>query len=257
MRLRTYVDRATMSRAAAQAAAHAIVNAITQRGTARIVAATGTSQLDFLEALTGFPGIDWTRVEMFHLDEYIGLPGDHPASFRKYLLEHLIHKAGIPRYHLLDGEHDPAGVAARVGRELDAAPVDVAFVGIGENAHLAFNDPPADFITERPYLIVTLDQACRRQQVAEGWFRSVADVPRQAISMSVRQILKARQIICVVPDGRKAEAVYGCVEGVVSPKVPASILQTHTGTTLYLDPDSAAQLSPATRGEILESDTQW
>jgi len=246
-----------MSRAAARAAAHALVNAITQRGTARIVVATGASQLDFLEALMGFPGIDWTRVEMFHLDEYIGLPGDHPASFRKYLLEHLIHKAGIPRYHLLDGEHDPAGVAARVGRELDAALVDVAFVGIGENAHLAFNDPPADFITERPYLIVTLDQACRRQQVGEGWFRSIADVPRQALSMSVRQILKARRIICVVPDARKAEAVYGCVEGVVSPMVPASILQTHAGTTLYLDRDSGALLSPATRGEILESDTQW
>jgi glucosamine-6-phosphate deaminase len=257
MRIRTYVDRATMSRAAARAAAHALVNAITQRGTARIVVATGASQLDFLEALTGFPGIDWTRVEMFHLDEYIGLPVDHPASFRKYVLERLIHKTGISRYHLLDGEHDPAGVAARVGRELDAALVDVAFVGIGENAHLAFNDPPADFITERPYLIVTLDQACRRQQVGEGWFRSIADVPRQALSMSVRQILKARRIICVVPDARKAEAVYGCVEGVVSPMVPASILQTHAGTTLYLDRDSAALLSPATRGEILEIDTQW
>jgi glucosamine-6-phosphate deaminase len=246
-----------MSRAAARAAAHAIDDAITQRGTARIVAATGTSQLDFLEALTGFPGIDWTKVEMFHLDEYIGLPIDHPASFRRYLLERLIHKTGISRYHLLDGEHDPANVAARVGRELDTAPVDVAFVGIGENAHLAFNDPPADFITERPYLIVTLDQACRRQQVGEGWFRTVADVPRQALSMSVRQILKARRILCVVPDARKAEAVCRCVEGVVSPVAPASILQTHAGTTLYLDPDSAALLSPATRGEILEGDTQW
>ena len=257
MRIETYVDRATMSRAAARAAAHAIGESITQRGTARIVAATGMSQLEFLEALTGSAGVDWAKVEMFHLDEYIGLPVDHPASFRKYLLERLIHKAGIRRYHLLDGERDPANVAARVGRELNTAPVDVAFVGIGENAHLAFNDPPADFITERPYVIVTLDQACRRQQVGEGWFASVADVPRQAISMSVRQILKARRIICVVPDARKAEAVCGCVEGIVSPMVPASILQTHASTTLYLDADSAALLSPAARGEILESGTRW
>jgi glucosamine-6-phosphate deaminase len=246
-----------MSRAAARAAAHAVGEAITKRGAARIVAATGTSQIDFLEALTGSPGIDWAKVEMFHLDEYIGLPIDHPASFRKYLLERLIHTAGISRYHLLDGERDPADAAARVGRELDAAPVDVAFVGIGENAHLAFNDPPADFVTERPYLIVTLDRACRRQQVGEGWFRSVADVPSQAISMSVRQILKARRIICVVPDNRKAHAVRGCVEGDVSPMAPASILQTHAATTLYLDADSAALLSPAARGEILESDTRW
>jgi glucosamine-6-phosphate deaminase len=246
-----------MSRAAARAAAHAIGEAITERGTARIVAATGTSQLDFLDALTGFPGIDWTRVEMFHLDEYIGLPIDHPASFRKYLLERLIHKTGISRYHLLDGDDDPANAAAQVGCEVDAAPVDVAFVGIGENAHLAFNDPPADFVTERPYLIVTLDQACRRQQVGEGWFTSVSDVPSQAISMSVRQILKARRIICVVPDARKAPAVRRCVEGDVSPMAPASILQTHAATTLYLDADSAALLSPAARGEILESDTRW
>lgn len=246
-----------MSRAAARAAAQAVGEAIRERGTARIIAATGASQFDFLEALAGSPGIDWTSVEMFHLDEYIGLPIDHPASFRKYLLERLIRKTGIVRYHLLDGEGDAPRVAGQIGRELEVAPVDVAFVGIGENAHLAFNDPPADFVTERPYLIVTLDEACRRQQVGEGWFQSVAEVPSQAISMSVRQILKARRILCVVPDARKAQAVRACVEGDVSPMAPASILQTHAGTTLYLDLDSAALLSPSTRGEILESDARW
>jgi glucosamine-6-phosphate deaminase len=254
MQIKTYVDRATMSRAAARHASRTLGDTIALRGRVRIVAATGTSQFEFLAALTEAPGIDWTRVEMFHLDEYVGLAIDHPASFRQYLLDRLILKTGIRRYHLLDGEHDAAGVADRVGRELASAPIDVAFVGIGENGHLAFNDPPADFASESPYLIVTLDEACRRQQVGEGWFRSIEDVPTQAISMSVRQILKSREIICVVPDARKADAVKACVDGNVSPMAPASILQTHTNTTLFLDRDSAALLPPARRGDLLESD---
>jgi len=232
-----------------------LVDAIRTQGHARIVAATGASQFDFLEALTTSPGIDWTRVEMFHLDEYVGLPIDHPASFRKYLLERLIRKTGLSRYHLLDAEQDATGVADRVGREIERAPVDVAFIGIGENGHIAFNDPPADFSTDRPYLIVTLDEACRRQQVGEGWFPSVSDVPSQAISMSVRQILKAREIVCVVPDARKAQAVKMCLDGEVSPMAPASILQTHANATVYLDRDSAALLRPVTRGETLADAT--
>jgi glucosamine-6-phosphate deaminase len=254
MQVKTYIDRLTMSRAAARRAARALRDAIGARGEARIIAATGASQIDFLEALTATPGIEWTQVEMFHLDEYVGLPIDHPASFRRYLLDRLIKKTGIVRYHLLDGEADAPRVADRVGRELGDVPVDAAFVGIGENGHLAFNDPPADFATEQPYLIVTLNDACRRQQVGEGWFASVAEVPAQAISMSVRQILKSREIVCVVPDARKAQAVKACVEGEVSPMAPASILRTHGNTTLYLDRDSAALLTPATRGVILESD---
>jgi len=249
--IKTYIDRGTMSRAAARDAADALRTAIRDRGGARIIAATGASQFDFLEALTQAPGIDWPRVEMFHLDEYVGLPIDHPASFRKYLRERLLDRTGITRYHLLDAERDAAAVADRVGRELARATVDVAFVGIGENGHLAFNDPPADFETDDPYIIVTLDDRCRRQQVGEGWFASVADVPPQAISMSVRQILKSRQIICVVPDARKADAVRACFEGGVSPMAPASILQTHENTIVYLDAASAAGLSPARRGEIL------
>jgi len=251
MQVKTYIDRSTMSMAAARHAAQALRIAIGARGDARIVAATGASQFDFLEALTAAPDIDWTRVEMFHLDEYVGLPIDHPASFRKYLLERLIRKTGMTRYHLLDGEHDAARVAEHVGQEIGRTPVDVAFVGIGENGHLAFNDPPADFVTDRPYVIVTLDAACRRQQVGEGWFASVAEVPSEAVSMSVRQILKSREIICVVPDARKAQAVKACIDGEVSPMAPASILRTHANATIYLDRDSAALLTSASRGEIL------
>jgi glucosamine-6-phosphate deaminase len=251
MHVKTYSDRSTMSLAAARHAAPALRAAIRARGDARIVAATGASQFDFLEALTAAPDIDWTRVEMFHLDEYVGLPIDHPASFRKYLLERLIRKTGMTRYHLLDGEDDAARVAEHIGQEIGRTPIDVAFVGIGENGHLAFNDPPADFTTDRPYLIVTLDAACRRQQVGEGWFASIEDVPSRAISMSVRQILKSHEIICIVPDARKAHAVKACIDGEVSPMAPASILQTHANATVYLDRDSAALLTPARRGEIL------
>jgi len=193
---------------------------------------------------------------MFHLDEYVGLPLSHPASFRRYLRERLIDKTGMSQFHLLDAETDAAGVADRVGREVARAPIDVAFVGIGENGHLAFNDPPADFETERPYLIVTLDEACRRQQVGEGWFASIDDVPSQAVSMSVRQILKSREIVCVVPDARKAEAVRACFEGPISPMAPASILRTHANAVVYLDRESASLLARQTRGDILVDETR-
>ena len=256
MQIKTYADRLTMSRAAARQAADLLRGRLAAPGFARIIAATGASQFDFLEALTAAEGIDWSRVEMFHLDEYVGLPIDHPASFRKYLLERLIRKAGITRYHLLDAEADPQGVAARVGRELTSAPIDAAFVGIGENAHLAFNDPPADFATDAPYLVVTLDEACRRQQVGEGWFPSVDAVPSQALSMSVRQILKANAIICVVPDERKARAVKASLEGPITPEVPASILRQHRDVTVYLDRDAAALLAAGTRGAIRTRDDE-
>lgn len=244
MKIRIFEDKVSLGNAAAQQAAGAIRRAISEHGRARVVAATGVSQFAFLEALTQAPGIDWRKIELFHLDEYIGLPITHPASFRKFLLERLVNKTGITSFHALDGDSpDPAQVARRVGQELNAAPVDVAFVGIGENGHLAFNDPPADFATEEPYLIVDLDAACRRQQVGEGWFATLDDVPRQAISMSVRQILKAREIIAVAPEARKAAAVKACVEGDITPLAPASILRTHGNTTLYLDRNSASQLT--------------
>jgi glucosamine-6-phosphate deaminase len=255
MDIKTYVDRRTLSRAAARRAADVLRGAIAARGAARIVAATGASQFEFLDTLTAASGIDWSRVEMFHLDEYVGLPADHPASFRKYLRERLIDKTGLMRYHLLDAERDAAAVAERVGREIRRGPIDVAFVGIGENGHLAFNDPPADFETDRPYLVVTLDERCRQQQVGEGWFASMADVPPQAVSMSVRQILASHEIICIAPDARKAEAVRACFGDGVSPMAPASILQTHANTTVYLDVQSAALLPPARRGDVIDDGT--
>jgi glucosamine-6-phosphate deaminase len=210
--------------------------------------ATGTSQFEFLQALTGVPDVSWQSVEMFHLDEYIGLPATHPASFRRYLFERLIHKVGIRNYHLLGGEDEPEEVIRRTGERLKLRPADLAFVGIGENGHLAFNDPPADFETEEPFVVVELDEACRRQQVGEGWFREVSEVPRRAISMSIRQILKAREILAIVPDARKAEAVRACCEGQVSPVAPASILQRHSNTTLFLDKESARLLGTKTDG---------
>jgi glucosamine-6-phosphate deaminase len=244
MKIRIFEEKVSLGKAAAQQAAGVIQRAISEHGRARVVAATGVSQFAFLEALTQTPGIDWRKIELFHLDEYIGLPVTHPASFRKFLLERLVNKTGITEFHALDGDGPgPAQAARRVGQELNAGPVDVAFVGIGENGHLAFNDPPADFATEQPYLIVDLDEACRRQQVGEGWFPTLADVPRQAISMSVRQILKARVIIAVAPEARKAAAVKACVEGEITPMAPASILRTHGNTTLYLDRNSASQLT--------------
>ena len=187
---------------------------------------------------------------MFHLDEYIGLRVAHPASFRKYLRERLINKTGITKYHFLDGEGDVPSIVRKVSAELTAAPIDIAFVGIGENGHLAFNDPPANFQAEETYLIVDLDEACRRQQVGEGWFNSIADVPKRAISMSVRQILKAKEILCIVPDARKAQAVKSCFEGEISPLAPASILRTHANTTVFLDKFSAALLSPKSKGSV-------
>jgi glucosamine-6-phosphate deaminase len=201
--------------------------------------ATGASQFEFLDALTGAAGIDWSRVELFHLDEYVGLPIAHPASFRKYILERIIQKTGIAKPHLLNGENDAPMVAKQVGSELAAKPVDLAFVGIGENGHLAFNDPPADFTTEEPYLVVTLDEACRRQQVNEGWFAKLEDVPTRAISMSIRQLMRSREIIAVVPEKRKATAVFACLNLAVQPERPASILREHPNVTIYLDEDSA------------------
>ena len=246
MILRVFEDKSSLARAAATQATEVIRSAITLRGRARIIAATGAAQFEFLEALTTIPGMDWQKVELFHLDEYIGLPISHPASFCKFLHERLIDKTGMSNYHLLTGDSDPVEIVRLVSEAIAVAPIDVAFVGIGENGHLAFNDPPADFQTEEPYIIVQLDEACRRQQVGEGWFEKLSDVPRQAISMSVRQILKSREIVCIVPDARKARAIHACFGGDVSPLAPASILRTHFNAVVYLDQYSASLLNPDT-----------
>ena len=245
MVLKVFSDKVSLGNAAAEHASAAIRSAIQDHGQARVIAATAASQFEFLDTLTKAGNIDWQRVELFHLDEYIGLPVTHPGSFRKMLLEQLVQKTGITKYHLLDGDADPAEVVSRVGAAVASAPVDVAFVGIGENGHLAFNDPPADFQTTEPYLIVKLDEACRRQQVGEAWFADISQVPTRAISMSVRQILKSKEILAVVPDSRKAQAVKACFEGEVSPMLPASILRNHPNTTIYLGKNSAALLSTA------------
>lgn len=243
MLLRMFEDKPSLGRAAAEQAATAIRRAIADRGAARIIAATAASQLEFLDALTKTAGIDWSKVEVFHLDEYIGLPITHPGSFRKMLTEQLVAKTGINKYHLLQGDAtDVPAALQEAGSQLASAPIDIAFLGIGENAHIAFNDPPADFTTEEPYIIVNLDEACRQQQVGEAWFADISQVPTQAISMSARQILKSKEILAVVPDRRKARAVKACVEGQISPMVPASILRRHSNATIYLDTDSASLL---------------
>ncbi|MGO4211537.1 6-phosphogluconolactonase [Terriglobus sp. 2YAB30_2] len=243
MKLAVYSSKAALAEAAAQHAKGLLTTTIREKGHVRLIAATGASQLEFLEQLTSLPGIDWDKVELFHLDEYIGISEKHPASFRRYLRARLIEKAGIHKYHLIDGTRPTDEVMAEVGAAIQSAPIDIAFVGIGENGHIAFNDPPADFINTDAYVVVTLDEPCRQQQFGEGWFPTLDDVPHRAISMTVRQIMASTNIIAVVPDARKAQAVKDCLEGDVSPLHPASILREHANATLYLEPESAAKLS--------------
>ena len=247
MLLKIFENATLLAQTAADQARATIRSAIAERGGARIILATGTSQFAFLEALTSATGIDWPKVEAFHLDEYVGIPTTHPASFRKILLERVVRKTGL-QFHPIEADAPNLDTAVReIGKQLTSAPVDLAFIGIGENGHIAFNDPPADFEIDEAYKIVELDEACRRQQVGEGWFSDISEVPARAISMTPRQILKARQIITVVPDLRKAHAVKAAVEREITPMIPASILRRHPDATVYLDYDSASLLSPATR----------
>jgi glucosamine-6-phosphate deaminase len=242
MNIKVFDTKSELGQAAAQDAAQIINQAINERDAAYVIAATGASQFEFLDSLA-HEKIDWTKVVFFHLDEYVGLPESHPASFRRYLKERVVSRIHPQTFHFLDGEADDVHKECRrVGNLIAQQTIDVAFVGIGENGHLAFNDPPADFDTEEPYIVVNLDDACRQQQVGEGWFKSIAEVPTQAISMSIKQILKSRNILCVVPDERKAEAVRASVELEVSPMQPASILQEHERVTLYLDRPSSSLL---------------
>jgi glucosamine-6-phosphate deaminase len=244
VRIHISPDADEMGAAAARHAERVLTETIAARGRTRVIAATGNSQLAFLRHLVASRRVDWSKVELFHLDEYVGIPADHLASFRRVLREHLVDPTGIPTFHALDGDGDVEAVRRAVGAAIASAPIDLAFVGIGENTHLAFNDPPADFETTEPYLVVGLDEACRRQQVGEGWFATIDDVPTRAISMSVRQILAAREILAMVPDERKAPAVAAVLTGPVTPDVPASILRTHERTTLYLDAASASRVDP-------------
>lgn len=237
-------DAMSAGQASGLKAAQLINDAIHSRGEANIILATGASQFETLNTLVA-ENIDWSKVVMFHLDEYIGLPESSPASFRKYLTERFLEKVSpLKAVHLINGEFDARQECKRLGDLIRRHPIDVALVGIGENAHLAFNDPPADFDTEEPYIVVTLDDLCRKQQMGEGWFKTIDDVPEKAISMSIRQICHSNQVICTVPDERKAEAVKKSIEGPVTNSVPASILQQHPNCYYFLDKASAAKLKP-------------
>ena len=234
---------------AAALGAEAIEAAIASQGRAAIVLATGASQFEVLAALVRRREVDWSRVTAFHLDDYIGMDDQHPASFRRYLRERFVaHVPPLQAMHFIRGDAaDLAAELSRINELIGMQPIDVAFAGIGENGHLAFNDPPADFAAEEGFKVVELDERCRRQQLGEGWFRGLEEVPLRAISMTVRQLMRSRVIVLSVPDARKADAVRDALEGPVSPLCPASILQRHPACHLYLDPPAAAGLKAPPR----------
>ena len=243
----TYIgkDKLDMAAHAAKMAGDKVREAIKLRGEARIIVATGASQFEFLEAFVKEPGIDWTKVTGFHLDEYVGIPATHKASFRGYMRERFVAKTPQPLKVFIEvnGEApDPDAEIARLEKLLRVAPIDVACVGIGENGHLAFNDPPADIDCERPYKVVPLDDKCRDQQVGEGWFATRDEVPTHAFSMTMKQIMWAKCIVCTCPDTRKAQAVKGALEGPVTNMLPSSFMQLHPDCGMFLDPASAALL---------------
>ena len=239
-------DKFALGKAAAKKGAEKIREAIKEKGYANVILATGASQFEMLEALLQEEGIDWSVIKFFHLDEYVGLPITHPASFRKYLWERFICKLPVPPAAFFPVNGTAANLdkeLARLEKAITENPIDVAFVGIGENGHLAFNDPPADFETERSYLVIELEEKCRKQQLGEGWFPTFDDVPKFAISMSVKQCMKAKCIINSVPDQRKAEAVKMALEGPVTNMCAASMLQKHADCHTFLDEFSASLLS--------------
>lgn len=255
MKLHLFPTKQALGAAAASLGADAIRSAIETNGHANIVVATGASQFEILDALVHRSDIDWSKVTGFHLDEYIGMPESHPASFRRYLRERFTSKLPtLGAFHFINGDtSDLDAELSRVAGLIKASPIDVTFAGIGENGHLAFNDPPADFDTERPFIVVELDEPCRQQQFGEGWFPTIDDVPRTAISMSVRQVMASRLVVLSVPDARKADAVRNAVEGPVSNLCPSSILQQHPNCHIFLDGQSASKLSPASLGRSVDA----
>lgn len=231
-------DSKELGQKAAQHVGKVLRDCIQEKGEARIVLSTGASQLDTLEALIQ-ENVDWSKVEMFHLDEYVDLPETHIASFRKYLKERFISKVNLKGAYLVDGDlsHIPA-----LTEKLREKIVDVGLIGIGENAHIAFNDPPADFATQDAYILVNLNDTCKQQQVREGWFKNVDEVPKQAISMSVSQIMKCKRIVSCVPYAVKAKAIYDTLNNDTTNTIPATILKKHEDFTLFLDQDSASMI---------------
>ncbi len=248
MHINIYNSKEELGKDAAEKAADVIRKNLQEKAETNIILATGASQFEMLNNLVQQPGIDWKRVRMFHLDEYAGLSDTHPASFRKYLQERFVDKVnGLKEVCFVRGDHpDLQEEIRRLNEKISTHPIDLACVGIGENGHLAFNDPPADFEVEDPFIVVELDEACRNQQFGEGWFNSMKDVPLKAISMSIKHILKSAHIICTVPDERKAPAVKNCLEGEITPQHPASILQKHPHCHVFLDSGSASLLTGTT-----------
>ena len=241
MKIEIFEDAAGLGKAAGKRAAEKIKETIKSKGEANIILATGTSQFPVLTILTEDASIDWGKVNMFHLDEYIGIPISHKASFRKYLTERFLDRVSpLKSFHLINGENEPTAECQRLNALISQVNIDLALAGIGENGHLAFNDPPADFDTTDPYIVVALDEACRKQQWGEGWFETMGEVPKKAISMSIQQIMKSKEIICSVPDERKALAVSNCMKETISNMHPASILQNHPNCTVFLDKHSAS-----------------
>jgi len=245
MELKVLENKKSASKAAADQAQKILKDTIKQKDNATIVVATGASQVDFLNFLVQDSFIEWHKVEMFHLDEYVGLPEDHPASFRNYLNERLISKVNIGKVNLIQGDKiNLEEELERLNNLLKDKVIDVSFVGIGENSHLAFNDPPADFEEEAPYIIVELDEKCRQQQVNEGWFETIDQVPKKAITMTVKKIMSSRNIICTVPGLRKAPAVAKCFSNSdITPEYPGSILKSHKKAYIFLDKESASLLA--------------
>ena len=235
-----------LGKASAVHAAELINKAIKEQGYARILLSTGASQFPFFEKFVKM-NIDWSRVEMFHLDEYVGISEQHPASFKRYLLDRFVNKVNLKAAHLIDGQKDPDKTIATLTELLNEKSIDVGLIGIGENAHIAFNDPPADFNDQRTYKVVTLDERCLNQQIGEGWFNSIEETYKQAISMTCSQIMKCKSIISVVPYKVKAEAIYKTLTSELTPDVPATLLKQHVDCTIYCDSDSAALLSPEIR----------
>jgi glucosamine-6-phosphate deaminase len=242
-------DRAAMGLAAGRDAAAAIQAAVQREGRARVVLACAPSQNETLATLAA-AAVDWSRVTIFHMDEYVGLNATHPASFRRYLQEHFFSSVRPAAFHGIAGEaKDVAAECARYAALLSAAPIDVVCLGIGENGHLAFNDPPvADFTDPAAVKVVELDEACRRQQVNDGCFASLAEVPRRALTLTIPTLLGARRLVATVPGMRKAAAVRAALRGPVTTACPASILRTHPAATLHLDPASAGAAFPSAPG---------
>jgi len=243
-RVFVYPTMLDTSQAAAREAASILRDALEKRGSARIIVGTGNSQLDMVGALVHEPGLDWARIEVFHMDEYVGMSAEHPASFHLWLKTRLVDIAHPGKVNFMHGDAaDLQQECARYAALLHAAPVDICFIGFGENGHIAFNDPGvADFDDPLPVKRVTMDERCRQQQVGEGHFPNLDAMPKEALTLTCPELFRAEHLICTVPEGRKAEAVKNALTGPVTEACPSSLVRTHPGATVYLDAESASLL---------------